>query len=248
MRPGEALHPARHAHHTKQALVCGPKISIRYSLRSPARPAPEEMRGLWLQPVAGPSETKRPAASCSEAPVEETIVPTEPRDVRQFIRDVPDFPKPGIVFKDITPLLQSPEGLRASIEGIREATAGYDFDVVCGIESRGFIFGTALANELGKGFVPIRKPGKLPWKTESESYELEYGTDTIEIHMAAGDMGKRFLMVDDLLATGGTMEAALKLVRKIGSEPVACAFVIELGFLNGRERLAGVPAHALIQY
>ena len=171
-----------------------------------------------------------------------------PEPIEQFIRDVHDFPKPGIVFKDITPLLQSPTGLRSSIELIAEQTAEVDYDIVCGIESRGFIFGTALANMLGKGFVPIRKPGKLPWKTESESYELEYGKDTIEIHKDAGDMGKRFLMVDDLLATGGTMEAALKLVRKIGSEPVACAFVIELGFLKGREKLGNVPAHALIQY
>ncbi len=208
------------------------------------------MQGLWLQPFAGPSEIRGPAKSRSETHrkeiVEEIEVP--PELIEQYMRDVPDFPKPGIVFKDITPLLQSPEGLRSSIELLAKATSQYEFDIVCGIESRGFIFGTALATMLGKGFVPIRKPGKLPWKTESESYELEYGTDTIEIHKDAGDMGKRFLMVDDLLATGGTMEAALKLVRKIGSEPIACAFVIELKFLNGRDKLADVPAHALIQY
>ncbi|MAB81172.1 MAG: adenine phosphoribosyltransferase [Planctomycetes bacterium] len=171
---------------------------------------------------------------------------TEP--IERFIRNVPDFPKPGIVFKDITPLLQDPTGLRSSIELMAEATSAHEYDLVCGIESRGFIFGTALANELGKGFVPIRKPGKLPWETASESYELEYGRDTIEIHRDAGDMGKRFLMVDDLLATGGTMEAALKLVRKIGAEPVACAFVIELAFLKGRDKLGDIPSHALIRY
>jgi adenine phosphoribosyltransferase len=175
-------------------------------------------------------------------------MPVPPESIERFIRDVPDFPKPGIVFKDITPLLQNPEGLRSSIELMAEATSAYEYDLVCGIESRGFIFGTALANALGKGFIPIRKPGKLPWKTESESYQLEYGQDSIEIHKDACETGKRFLMVDDLLATGGTMEAALKLVRKIGAEPVACAFVIELEFLNGRDKLGDVPAHALIQY
>lgn len=167
--------------------------------------------------------------------------------IESFIRDVPDFPKPGILFKDITPLLQSPEGLKRSIELLAEAVDPATYDLVVGIESRGFIFGTALAHMLGKGFVPIRKPGKLPWKTASESYELEYGSDTIEIHVDAVDGANRVLMVDDLLATGGTMEAALKLVRKIGGEPVACAFVIELGFLAGRERLGGVPTHSLMQ-
>lgn len=164
--------------------------------------------------------------------------------IERYIRDVPDFPKPGIVFKDITPLLSSSEGLRVAIEGIASMVDPDDYDLVCGIESRGFIFGTALAHHLGKGFIPVRKPGKLPWKTASESYELEYGTDTIEIHVDACESGKRVLMVDDLLATGGTMEAANKLVRKIGGEPIACVFVIELGFLDGRTKL-DVPTHAL---
>ena len=165
--------------------------------------------------------------------------------IDRFVRDVPDFPKPGIVFKDITPLLGSPEGLQASIEGLAGLVDPDSYDVVCGIESRGFIFGTALARHVGKGFVPIRKPGKLPWKTASESYELEYGTDTIEIHVDATDHGRRVLVVDDLLATGGTAGAALNLLRKIGAEPIACAFVIELGFLPGRERL-DVPTHSLL--
>ena len=167
--------------------------------------------------------------------------------IERFIRDVPDFPKPGILFKDITPLLQSPEGLKSSIDGLAGLVDPASYDLVCGVESRGFIFGTALAHALGKGFVPIRKPGKLPWETDSESYELEYGTDTIEIHTDAVSAGQRVLMVDDLLATGGTMEAALKLVRKIGGEPVGCAFVIELLFLGGRARL-DAPSHSLLKF
>ncbi len=168
--------------------------------------------------------------------------------VESFIRDVPDFPKAGILFKDITPLLQSPEGLRRTIAGLAAAVDPASYDLVCGIESRGFIFGTALAHHLDKGFIPIRKPGKLPWKTASESYELEYGKDTIEIHVDAVNAGQRVLMVDDLLATGGTMAAAHKLVRRIGGDPVASVFVIELSFLHGRERLGSVPTHSLIQY
>lgn len=168
--------------------------------------------------------------------------------IERYIRDVPDFPKPGIVFKDITPLLQSPEGLAQSIDQLARIVDPADYDLVCGIESRGFIFGTALAKVVGKGFIPIRKPGKLPWKTESESYELEYGSDTIEIHVDAVRDGKRILVVDDLLATGGTMEAALKLVRKIGGTPVATAVVIELAFLDGRKRLGDVPTHSLLSF
>jgi len=163
------------------------------------------------------------------------------------IRDVPDFPKKGIVFKDITPLLQDPASLALTLQKMAEQVKAYRFDLVCGIESRGFIFGAALAKDLGKGFIPIRKPGKLPWKTAAESYELEYGTDTIEIHVDAAQ-GKRVLMVDDLLATGGTMSAAAKLVRKVGGTPVAASFLIELGFLDGRKKLGDLPAHALVRY
>lgn len=166
--------------------------------------------------------------------------------IEKFIRDIPDFPKPGIVFKDITPLLGSPEGLKTSIDGLAALVDPASYDLVVGMESRGFIFGTALANQLGKGFVPVRKPGKLPYKTESVDYELEYGTDTLEIHIDAVE-GKRCLMVDDLLATGGTMGASLDLVKKVGGSPVACAFVIELAFLPGREKLGGVPAHSLMK-
>jgi adenine phosphoribosyltransferase len=168
--------------------------------------------------------------------------------IERYIRDVHDFPKPGIVFKDITPLLQSPGGLEQTIDLLAEAASPYEFDLVCGVESRGFIFGTALARQLDKGFIPIRKPGKLPWKTASESYELEYGNDTIEIHVDAAENGQGVLMVDDLLATGGTMEAALKLIRKIGGLPVACMFVIELGFLPGRSKLGEIPVHSLLTF
>jgi adenine phosphoribosyltransferase len=167
--------------------------------------------------------------------------------IQSYIRDVPDFPKKGILFKDITPLLASPAGLKTAIDGMAKAVDPKTYDLVCGIESRGFIFGAALAHHLGKGFIPIRKPGKLPWKTASESYQLEYGSDKIEIHVDAVEKSNRVLMVDDLLATGGTMEAAIKLVRRIGGTPVACAFAIELAFLDGRQRLGGVPAHALMK-
>jgi adenine phosphoribosyltransferase len=166
--------------------------------------------------------------------------------IAKYLRDVPDFPKKGILFKDITPLLQDPRGLALAIDGLAAAVDPKSYDLVVGIESRGFIFGTGLASKLGKGFVPIRKPGKLPWKTASESYQLEYGTDKIEIHVDACPK-KRVLLVDDLLATGGTMEAAIKLVQKTGGTVVACAFVIELGFLPGRAKLAGIPVHALVR-
>jgi adenine phosphoribosyltransferase len=167
--------------------------------------------------------------------------------IQSYIRDVPDFPKKGILFKDITPLLQSPAGLKEAITGLAAAADPKSFDLVCGIESRGFIFGATLAHHLGKGFIPIRKPGKLPWKTASESYELEYGTDRIDIHLDACKPNQGVLMVDDLLATGGTMDAALKLVRRIGGKPVACAFVIELAFLGGRKRLGDIPVHSLMK-
>jgi len=167
--------------------------------------------------------------------------------IQRYIRDVPDFPKPGILFKDITPLLQSPEGLRETVQGLAKVVDPSSYELVVGIESRGFIFGTALAHHVGKGFVPIRKPGKLPWKTASESYQLEYGSDRIEIHLDAVKPGQSVLLIDDLLATGGTMEAALRLVRRLGAKPVACSFVIELGFLNGRSKL-DTAVHSLIQY
>ena len=168
--------------------------------------------------------------------------------IERLIRDVPDFPKPGILFKDITPLLQDAQGLRQCVEQLAALVEPSSYDVVCGIESRGFIFATALAMRVGKGFVPIRKPGKLPWKTASQSYELEYGTDKIEMHLDAVKKGQRVLLVDDLLATGGTMDAAIKLVRTIGGKVAACSFVIELVFLRGRQRFGDVPVHSLVKY
>jgi len=168
-------------------------------------------------------------------------------DLEAYIRDVPDFPKPGIIFKDITPLLGDVEALR---EAVRQLSAPYEaegVEVVTGIESRGFIFGSLVAERLGAGFVPIRKPGKLPAETLSQSYELEYGTDTVEIHADAIRPGQKVLMIDDLLATGGTMAAACDLVGRLGGEIVGVAFVIELCFLHGRDKLAGYDLHALIQ-
>ena len=169
-------------------------------------------------------------------------------DLEQVIRDVPDFPKPGVIFKDITPLLADPEALSDTVTQLVEPYALAGVEVVTGVESRGFIFGSLVAQRLGVGFVPIRKPGKLPAETISESYELEYGTDTIEIHADAIADGQKVLMVDDLLATGGTMAAACKLVRKLGGQIVGAAFVINLAFLPGQATLdeLGVEMHSLI--
>jgi adenine phosphoribosyltransferase len=174
--------------------------------------------------------------------------------VRTLLRDVPDFPKKGILFRDITPLLRDPAGFAATIEALAEAVpAGARPDAVVGIESRGFLFGATLATRLRCGFVPIRKPKKLPWKTYSQSYQLEYGTDTIEIHQDAFSKGQKALVVDDLLATGGTAEAAGKLVARCGAQVLAYLFVVELRDLKGRERLAGAaathaPVHSLVTF
>jgi len=169
-------------------------------------------------------------------------------DLKQIIRDVPDFPKPGIVFKDITTLLKNREALKEANRLLCEPYRNTSIDQVVGIESRGFIFGCAMALELGTGFVPIRKPGKLPAATEREEYTLEYGTDAIEIHRDAIQPGERVLIVDDLLATGGTAAAAIRLVEKLGGEVAGIAFLIELSFLKGREKLGPVPAHVLLEY
>ena len=169
-------------------------------------------------------------------------------DLKGFIREVPDFPKAGILFKDITTLIADAEALRATIEQLAQPYRNGEVDLVVGIESRGFIFGTALALELGVGFVPIRKPGKLPSETISAEYELEYGTDKIEIHTDAIAGGQRVAIVDDLLATGGTMAAACQLVSELKGEIVGISFVIELDYLNGREKLGDWPIHTLIHY
>jgi adenine phosphoribosyltransferase len=169
-------------------------------------------------------------------------------DLRSLIRDVPDFPKPGIVFKDITTLTKDPDGLRAAIDAMSERYADSNIDLVVGIESRGFVFGAAVAYKLGVGFVPARKPGKLPAQTVSAEYELEYGTDAIEIHRDAIGSGQRILIVDDLLATGGTAAATAKLVSGLGGDIIGIAFLIDLAFLNGRDKLAGYEVFSLVEY
>ncbi len=163
----------------------------------------------------------------------------------RLIRDVPDFPRQGIIFKDITTLLADPAGLAEAVDRLAEPLA--DAEVICGAESRGFIFGAAVAIKLGVGFVPVRKPGKLPCPSLSASYELEYGTDTLEIHADAIRPGRRVGMIDDLLATGGTMAACCQLVEQLGGQIVGIAFLIELAFLNGRGKLEGYPVHTLIR-
>jgi adenine phosphoribosyltransferase len=169
-------------------------------------------------------------------------------DLRALIRDIPDFPTPGIVFKDITPLLLDPEGLSLAIAGLAERAAPLNVDFVVAAEARGFILGAALARELHAGFVPARRPGKLPHDTVKAEYALEYGIDALELHADALSGGARVLVHDDLLATGGTARALCELVEGLGAEVVACAFLIELSFLDGRERLAPREVLALIDY
>jgi adenine phosphoribosyltransferase len=164
------------------------------------------------------------------------------------IRNVPDFPKPGILFYDITTLLQSPTGFRAAIDSIAEPFQDGSIDVIVGIESRGFIFGAALADRLQAGFVPVRKPGKLPSHTIRASYSLEYGSDALEMHHDGVSAGQKVLIVDDLLATGGTASAAMDLVTKLGGTVAGFAFLIELVELNGRAKLGGHRIHAVLKY
>jgi len=164
------------------------------------------------------------------------------------IRHVPDFPKVGILFYDITTLLQDPAGLRAAIDAIAAPFQNQSIDIVVGIESRGFIFGAPVADRIGAGFAPVRKPGKLPAKTVRETYALEYGSDALEIHNDAVREGQRVLIVDDLLATGGTARATADLVRRLGGQVHALAFLIELQALNGREKLANESVHSVLKY
>jgi len=169
-------------------------------------------------------------------------------DLAATIRGVPDFPIKGILFYDITTLLKDPAALKASIDQLTDHYREAKVDKVVGIESRGFIFGLPLAYQLGAGFVPVRKPGKLPAATLSESYSLEYGTNTLEIHVDAIEKNQRVLVVDDLLATGGTAKATCNLVEKLGGEVIGLAFAIELNFLKGREKLKGYDVFSLIRY
>ncbi|MAT57843.1 MAG: adenine phosphoribosyltransferase [Ignavibacteriae bacterium] len=169
-------------------------------------------------------------------------------ELKDLIRSVPNFPKEGIIFKDITTLLKDPNGYKEALNQLVKLAENKEVTKVIGIESRGFIFGGALAEKLNAGFIPIRKPGKLPAAKVSESYVLEYGTDSIEIHKDAIQPGDKILLHDDLLATGGTMKAACNLVEKLGAEVVQISFLIELTFLNGRSKFENYDLHSLIQY
>ena len=169
-------------------------------------------------------------------------------DLKQHIRSVPDFPKAGILFYDITTLLRDPQGFKMTIDMLATPYSGQGIDAVVGIESRGFILGAAVAQRIGAGFIPIRKPGKLPARALKETYDLEYGKDALEIHADAIDKGQRILIVDDVLATGGTAAAAVQLVRKLGGELHGLAFLIELLFLNGKQKIAGEKVFSLLQY
>ena len=168
--------------------------------------------------------------------------------LRARIRDIPDFPKPGILFKDITPVIQDPAALRLAVEHLHRPFANQGITAVAGMEARGFIFGALVAWELGVGFVPLRKPGKLPYDVKSVNYDLEYGSAALEVHTDALKPGDRVLLVDDLLATGGTAKASCELVESLGAEVTACAFMVELVELKGREKLRGWNIHSLLHY
>lgn len=169
-------------------------------------------------------------------------------DLKQHIRSVPDFPKKGILFYDITTLLRRPDGFAATIDGLSQPYQGQGIDVVVGIESRGFILGAAVAQRIGAGFIPIRKPGKLPSKVAKETYDLEYGKDALELHVDAIEQGQKVVIVDDVLATGGTAAAAARLVRSLGGDLHGLAFLIELTFLNGKEKLPGERLFSVLTY
>jgi len=173
---------------------------------------------------------------------------TESMNLKAYIRDIPDFPKAGILFRDITPLLADKTALAEAVSALAEPFKDAGVDYVAAVEARGFIFGSAVAKELNAGFIPLRKTGKLPYTTESVTYQLEYGTDTIEVHSDAMKSGDRVLMIDDLLATGGTMSAACQLVEKLGAEIAGLSFLIELTDLAGRRKLPGYPIHIVMPF
>lgn len=168
--------------------------------------------------------------------------------LENLIRDIPDFPEPGVVFKDITPVLGDPDAFSALVTAMAEPYHGQGITKVAGIEARGFTLATPVAGKLGAGFVPLRKPGKLPYETVREEYQLEYGTDSLEVHVDAMTPGERVLLVDDVIATGGTAAAAIRLLRAVGAEVVGFSVFIELVFLNGASKLDGVPINALLRY
>ncbi len=169
-------------------------------------------------------------------------------NLEQYIRDINDFPKEGILFKDIAPLLQNPKAVQECLDALLNAIGGQKIDKVVGIESRGFFFGTLLAQQLNAGFIPVRKPGKLPYKTISETYSLEYGTDTLEMHEDAIIKGERVLIHDDVLATGGTAKAVCKLVEQLGGNIIQCNFIMQLNFLNGIDKLEGYEVKSILEY
>jgi len=166
-------------------------------------------------------------------------------DIKQFIRTIPDHPKPGIMFRDITTLLGDRQGFQMAVEGLVQLHKGAKFDAVAGIEARGFILGGAVAHRLDLGFVPVRKKGKLPWKVHAQEYDLEYGKDVVEVHCDAIEKGQRVLLIDDLIATGGTAEAAIKLIGTCGGNVTAASFVIDLPELGGRDRLQAMDVEVL---
>jgi adenine phosphoribosyltransferase len=168
--------------------------------------------------------------------------------LKKYIRDIPDFPKPGILFRDITTLLKDKKAFKTAIDSLAKKYKGKKIDAVVAVESRGFIFGAAVAHKLGAGFVPVRKKGKLPWKTDSVTYDLEYGTDTLEMHQDAISPKDKVLIVDDLLATGGTVSAAARLVTQQQGKIIGIAFLIELSVLKGKDKLKGYPVFSLIKY
>lgn len=170
------------------------------------------------------------------------------KKIEEYVRSIPDFPEPGIIFRDVTSILQDADGLQLSIDLIQEKLDGVEFDIVAGTESRGFIFGVPVAYNLHKAFVPVRKKGKLPCETVSREYDLEYGTATIEIHKDAIRPGQKVVVIDDLIATGGTVEAAIKLIEELGGEVVKVIFLMELAGLKGRERLSGYDVESVICY
>ena len=170
------------------------------------------------------------------------------KDLKDYVKDIPDFPEEGIIFRDITTVIQDPDGLKLAIDGFLKELEGVDFDVVVGTESRGFVFGTPVAYASGKGFVMVRKKGKLPRETIYEDYDLEYGTASVEMHTDSIKPGMKVVLIDDLIATGGTMEASIKMIERLGGEVVKILFLIELAGLKGREKLAGYDVATLICY
>ncbi len=170
------------------------------------------------------------------------------KKVEDYVRSIPDFPEPGIIFRDVTTILQDPDGLRLAVDGIMDFLKDVDFDMVVGPESRGFIFGVPVAYAMHKGFVPVRKKGKLPCETISMEYELEYGSAVVEMHKDSIKPGQKVVIVDDLIATGGTIQAIIKMIEELGGEVVRICFVMELAGLKGREKLKGYPVDSVITY